>query len=243
MELGEDNRQQLISLKSSQGEPLANIALFERLRQDFDLSLDILTDPPENELGLDVETLLDAVRHAIIGRAGWRVIPAALITTFSFPTFELWRDLRDNRDLMLESEAVRHIATAGRDSFPDPLPDFKPEHLDDLSVSEIPLVCEADSSQIAAVHAAIQGRSFVLQGPPGTGKSQTISNIIAAAMAAGRTVLFVVSTDTQKVLTADTKKSSLLGGIFPFVSTMGWGIAWGCSTAPSCLRCVIEMRW
>jgi hypothetical protein len=52
-----------------------------------------------------------------------------------------------------------------------------------------------------------------------------------------------VSTDTQKVLTADTKKSSLLGGVFPFVSTMGWGIAWGCSTAPSCLRCVIEMRW
>ena len=37
-----------------------------------------------------------------------------------------------------------------------------------------------------------------------------------------------VSTDTQKVLTADTKKSSLLGGIFPFVSTMGWVIAWGC---------------
>jgi hypothetical protein len=36
---------------------------------------------------------------------------------------------------------------------------------------------------------------------------------------------YVVSTDTQKVLTADTKKSSLLGGIFPFVSTMGWVIA------------------
>jgi hypothetical protein len=39
---------------------------------------------------------------------------------------------------------------------------------------------------------------------------------------------FPLSTDTQKVLTADTKKSSLLGGIFPFVSTMGWVIAWGC---------------
>jgi hypothetical protein len=35
----------------------------------------------------------------------------------------------------------------------------------------------------------------------------------------------LLSTDTQKVLTADTKKSSLLGGIFPFVSTMGWVIA------------------
>lgn len=191
VELQVDNRQQLITLRRSQGEPLSNIALFERLRQDFDLSLEVLTDLAEDDRGLDVEYLLDAVRHTIIGRSGWRVLPAALITTFSFATFLLWRDLRDNRDLMLESEAVRHIATAGRDPFPDPLPDFKPEDLDDLSVREIPMVCEADSSQIGAVHAAIQGRSFVLQGPPGTGKSQTITNIIAAAMAAGRTVLFV----------------------------------------------------
>ena len=38
---------------------------------------------------------------------------------------------------------------------------------------------------------ALDGQSFVLQGPPGTGKSQTISNLIAAALARQRTVLFV----------------------------------------------------
>jgi RecA/RadA recombinase len=35
------------------------------------------------------------------------------------------------------------------------------------------------------------GRSFVLEGPPGTGKSQTITNLIAQALANGKRVLFV----------------------------------------------------
>src|SRR5690606_39479249 len=38
---------------------------------------------------------------------------------------------------------------------------------------------------------AERGQSFVLEGPPGTGKSQTITNLLARAIAAGRTVLFV----------------------------------------------------
>ncbi len=36
-----------------------------------------------------------------------------------------------------------------------------------------------------------RGRDLVIQGPPGTGKSQTIANIIAAAVADGKTVLFM----------------------------------------------------
>ena len=49
----------------------------------------------------------------------------------------------------------------------------------------------ADGSQLQAVVAATSGRSFVLQGPPGTGKSQTITNLIAANLMAGKKVLFV----------------------------------------------------
>jgi len=36
---------------------------------------------------------------------------------------------------------------------------------------------------------------MVIQGPPGTGKSQTIVNLIAAAVAAGKRVLFRVGED------------------------------------------------
>lgn len=190
-EIRVDNRSQKISVARSQGEALGNITLFERLRQDFDFSLDILTDLPDNDDGLDVDAFIQEVRSAIIGRSGWRVLPTVAITPFSFATFLLWRDLKDNQAQLLKSNTVRHIATAGRDPFPDPLPDLDLADLDELHTSDLPLVVEADSTQIAAVHAAMKGRSFVLQGPPGTGKSQTITNIMAAAMAAGRTVLFV----------------------------------------------------
>ena len=50
---------------------------------------------------------------------------------------------------------------------------------------------DADSSQQDAVLLSKTGASFVLQGPPGTGKSQTITNIIAEAVADGKKVLFV----------------------------------------------------
>lgn len=52
-------------------------------------------------------------------------------------------------------------------------------------------VLPADPTQAAAVTRARSGESFIIQGPPGTGKSQTITNLIADAVAGGRRVLFV----------------------------------------------------
>ena len=52
-------------------------------------------------------------------------------------------------------------------------------------------VVDADSSQAMAIEEVRQGRNLVIQGPPGTGKSQTISNLIAAAVKQGKKVLFV----------------------------------------------------
>jgi hypothetical protein len=52
-------------------------------------------------------------------------------------------------------------------------------------------ILDADASQLCAIQAAVRGAHLIIQGPPGTGKSQTIANIIAECIAAGRTVLFV----------------------------------------------------
>src|SRR5581483_10825970 len=52
-------------------------------------------------------------------------------------------------------------------------------------------VLDADSSQQTAIEWSKRGVSFVIEGPPGTGKSQTISNIIAEALAQNKKVLFV----------------------------------------------------
>ena len=53
------------------------------------------------------------------------------------------------------------------------------------------LIRDADSSQHSALVHALRGQNLVIEGPPGTGKSQTITNLIAAALARGKTVLFV----------------------------------------------------
>ncbi|HEY9294916.1 MAG TPA: AAA domain-containing protein, partial [Phormidium sp.] len=53
------------------------------------------------------------------------------------------------------------------------------------------LVTDADASQFSAIVDSIDGKNLVIQGPPGTGKSQTITNLIAAALAKGKKVLFM----------------------------------------------------
>ena len=48
------------------------------------------------------------------------------------------------------------------------------------------LIRDADSSQHSALIHALRGQNLVIEGPPGTGKSQTITNLIAAALARAR---------------------------------------------------------
>jgi len=55
-----------------------------------------------------------------------------------------------------------------------------------------PLILDADSSQQTVIMNALwNGKNLVVEGPPGTGKSQTITNLIAAALAQDKSVLFV----------------------------------------------------
>lgn len=72
---------------------------------------------------------------------------------------------------------------------------------------------DADPSQIAVIEDVKSGRNLVVQGPPGTGKSQTITNIIAESLAAGKTVLFV----SEKMAALEVVKSRLdHAGLGPF---------------------------
>jgi hypothetical protein len=73
-------------------------------------------------------------------------------------------------------------------------PPVPPEaaRLDDvLNPADLIHVVAADSSQTRIIEAVRAGPNLVVQGPPGTGKSQTITNIIAAAVHDGQTVLFI----------------------------------------------------
>lgn len=61
----------------------------------------------------------------------------------------------------------------------------------DKKLPKVLHVMDADSSQHSAIIDVLNGKNLVIEGPPGTGKSQTITNLIAACLAEGKSVLFV----------------------------------------------------
>ncbi|MFT3741207.1 MAG: DUF4011 domain-containing protein [Gammaproteobacteria bacterium] len=61
----------------------------------------------------------------------------------------------------------------------------------DETIKYVTQVMDADSSQHSAIIDVLAGKNLVIEGPPGTGKSQTITNLIAACLEQGKTVLFV----------------------------------------------------
>jgi len=65
----------------------------------------------------------------------------------------------------------------------------------------------AGSSQHSALMDAINGMNLVISGPPGTGKSQTITNLVAAAITAGNTVVFVKELLPHRTVSKTTLKN------------------------------------
>ena len=191
IELTLDRVRGRVRLRRRAEDPIANVTLIEKVRRDFGLDLSKLGDTELDASGLDVKRALGDVRAAIQAQPGWEVLETAVVGLFTFGKFLMWRDLEENAESFLESAVVRHIATTNS-SFKAAGRAVAPGELDrDFTPSDLPCVVDADATQQAAVAAALSGRSFVLQGPPGTGKSQTITNLIAAALARGKTVLFV----------------------------------------------------
>jgi very-short-patch-repair endonuclease/precorrin-3B methylase len=72
----------------------------------------------------------------------------------------------------------------------DFMDEYEVDTLDDVH-DKYPLIFDADSSQHSAIVDVIDGKNLVIEGPPGTGKSQTISNLIGAALGQGKSVLFM----------------------------------------------------
>ena len=89
----------------------------------------------------------------------------------------------------------------------------EPYDIDSLSArvdTPIPSkVLEADASQYSAVIDVMKEENTVIQGPPGTGKSQTIANIIAAAVESGKSVLFVAEKIPALQVVANRLKANL----------------------------------
>ncbi|MEO6594668.1 MAG: DUF4011 domain-containing protein, partial [Planctomycetota bacterium] len=171
-------------------EPRINQTLLQMLQRDFDLRVGLGETLPEDENGVDVKAVFDAFRTAVLAMPRWEVKAVAHIGFFSFTKYLMWLDLAA-RDELLRSPVLRHLVEKPGAGYTQEVPEVPRDELDDLDPSEIFCPKDADSSQLAAVLAGAEGRTFVLEGPPGTGKSQTITNLVAQALANGKRVLFV----------------------------------------------------
>ena len=184
----------------------ANLSLEEKLRQEFDIRLPPLPDAED----IDVGDYFRAVAVAVASRDRWSVDADAIhLGFFSFNKLLIYKDL-DAAAWPEDQPPSSHPiiqALFGTEGFREPDSTIaEDDHLDEhLDVSDTHQVVDSDSSQTLAVIDVKNGRNLVIQGPPGTGKSQTITNLIAEAIASDRRVLFVA----EKMAALDVVKRRL----------------------------------
>jgi very-short-patch-repair endonuclease len=181
-----------VELEARPEEARINVTLLRYLEAVHRVHVRGLDPLPDDSGSVDVPRVFRSFREEIAAKRGWEVLEEARLGMFSFSKILIWRDLEQFAGRLLESRVVRHLVETPGERYDDGLSFRSPAELDRCTTSQgtyVPL--SADSSQLAAILAAAEGKSFVLIGPPGTGKSQTITNLITHCLATGKKVLFV----------------------------------------------------
>jgi hypothetical protein len=191
-----------------------------RVRQEdyaSNLSLEAFLDRvhgiklPAFEAGdaFDAAAYFSEVADAVSAKPGWEVVPDNIVLGFfSFAKFLMYRDLDPDvwpaSGRIVDRDLVRGLLSDGFEGSDAMIPEEA--NIDPfIPPSDMLHIVDSDSSQALAVHEVRRGRNLVIQGPPGTGKSQTIANVIASAVADGKTVLFVA----EKMAALDVVKRRL----------------------------------
>lgn len=200
------------ALRIREDEVQFNASIAARLQDDYGFILPTL-DPERLP-----EEYLNCVEDAIrIGFPRWKVHRWGTLAMFNFSRLLMFRDLDPNNwpkgNSLADHPLVKAVIRGSegdrdRDQEPDWLGSSAREYeIDDVEdvYNQFPLVDVADSSQHSALIDAIKGNNLVIQGPPGTGKSQTITNLIGAALYKGKSVLFV----SEKLAALDVVKSRM----------------------------------
>ncbi len=190
-----------------------NVTLLKKLLE-MGLPVQGLDVLPEDHVGVDVDAVFNSFRQAVASEPRWQVEEKAVLAILTFSRFLMWLDLEKNASQLRESALVAHLIDTPNEAYPAQGEFPQADGLDDTYPSkDIFCPLDADSSQLAAVMAAAEKKSFVLQGPPGTGKSQTITNLISHSLAHGKRVLFV----SEKMAALDVVHSRLAAaGLSPF---------------------------
>lgn len=184
---------QRYKLRAIDDEPIVNPTLIELCKSNFRLELPAF----DHEAAAPLDDFFRALEELIAGPRfkGWSVRKEAHIGLFSFAKLLMYLDLHperwpDGQSIAEHPLVARLCGLAADDPTGGELQDQAAID-DEVHPRDCFQVVDADSSQQVAILSAKRGTSMVIEGPPGTGKSQTITNIIAECIAAGKTVLFV----------------------------------------------------
>lgn len=184
---------------SYSGEDLIpNLSLREKLRTDFAMAL------PDLDENTTPENYFNAVQNLIQPQPRWQVRRHLSLALLNFNKLLMYLDLDPARwpndaSILAHPLVSRFLSAYEQNS--EVAADVTIEQCgfsEEYAIDEIetihanyPLIDDADISQHSALIDAIAGKNLVIEGPPGTGKSQTITNLIGAALAQGKKVLFV----------------------------------------------------
>jgi very-short-patch-repair endonuclease len=193
VKLDRDTIESPFTLAAVEDEVLPNHCLAELLQSQFKIRLPTPTEHP-----IDLENpaclpgYLEAVSARIKDSPRWKIVEDTALGVFNFQKLAIWEDLGRNAERIKAHPLCRAVAGAADALHPtsESLP--VAAELDQVVPPEKTThILDADSSQHEAIEAVKRGADVVMEGPPGTGKSQTIANMIAETLAAGKTVLFV----------------------------------------------------
>lgn len=164
-----------------------NPTLLYKLKNEFGVILPEFRDENEDET---ITEYFDRIQ-GVVEKKGWNVNHNMHIGTFSFLKINMYKDLKENEDKILENTTIKKLLNReidGEQASQDVNVDEFFKEGKELTLHN---VVDADSSQMSAIVKAKSGKSIVLQGPPGTGKSQTITNLISELLYDGKKILFV----------------------------------------------------
>jgi hypothetical protein len=191
--LERDNIEAPWRLQAEEDDVLPNHSLAQLMAKDFGLRLPTTEETPgDTDDPAWRSSYFARAEQAVRDLPRWEVLDEAALGAFSFQKLAMWEDLGRSRARIAGHDLCRAVA-----GDPDVVLRHPPDlpKAEDLDRHAHPMqtyqILDADGSQHEAITAATHGASLVLDGPPGTGKSQTIANVIAEFLAAGKTVLFV----------------------------------------------------
>ncbi len=177
---------------ASGDDPMVNPALVEYLRRSFGVVLPELPDAASMGEAYDLGALLAGVQEAVKAFKDWTVKDEIYLGLFSFQKFVMYKDIEQNAGALTSHRLIRQLILRAGKQYSGLPAEVQSMDLDRDFVPEKTFqVVDADSSQLRAIAAVARSHDLVLEGPPGTGKSQTITNLIAQALADGKSVLFV----------------------------------------------------